>query len=136
MAWRIETTPLFFFDGSEKLEFAEGLRRRASFRLVRGYNPFLLFLILFLHVIEGMEAFSSFFPADFLDRSEPSRTGLDNLNEIYSVGTPSSQSLGTASTKRSQIMVKHALTLFTDFAAGFVRILIIMLKTASEKDEK
>ncbi|KAF8412928.1 hypothetical protein HHK36_000900 [Tetracentron sinense] len=32
--------------------------------------------------------------------------------------------------------VKHALTLFTDFAAVFVRILIIMLKNASEKDEK
>ncbi|OVA11294.1 Bax inhibitor 1-related [Macleaya cordata] len=32
--------------------------------------------------------------------------------------------------------VKHALTLFTDFAAVFVRILIIMLKNASEKEEK
>ncbi|KAA8522171.1 hypothetical protein F0562_012844 [Nyssa sinensis] len=32
--------------------------------------------------------------------------------------------------------VKHALTLFTDFAAVFVRILIIMLKNSSEKNEK
>ncbi|XP_049415510.1 bax inhibitor 1-like [Solanum stenotomum] len=32
--------------------------------------------------------------------------------------------------------VKHALTLFTDFVAVFVRILIIMLKNASEKEEK
>lgn len=32
--------------------------------------------------------------------------------------------------------VKHALTLFTDFIAVFVRILIIMLKNASEKEEK
>ncbi|ESR53426.1 Bax inhibitor 1 [Citrus sinensis] len=32
--------------------------------------------------------------------------------------------------------VKHALTLFTDFVAVFVRILIIMLKHASEKEEK
>ncbi|KAF9625090.1 hypothetical protein IFM89_018702 [Coptis chinensis] len=32
--------------------------------------------------------------------------------------------------------VKHALTLFTDFAAVFVRILIIMVKNASEKEEK
>ncbi|KAL2548035.1 Bax inhibitor 1 [Forsythia ovata] len=32
--------------------------------------------------------------------------------------------------------VKHALTLFTDFAAVFVRILIIMLKNAGEKEEK
>ncbi|XP_043725848.1 bax inhibitor 1-like [Telopea speciosissima] len=32
--------------------------------------------------------------------------------------------------------VKHSLTLFTDFAAVFVRILIIMLKNAAEKDEK
>ncbi|KAJ0106352.1 hypothetical protein Patl1_18377 [Pistacia atlantica] len=32
--------------------------------------------------------------------------------------------------------VKHALTLFTDFVAVFVRILIIMLKNASEKNEK
>ncbi|XP_051119368.1 bax inhibitor 1-like [Andrographis paniculata] len=32
--------------------------------------------------------------------------------------------------------VKHALTLFTDFVAIFVRILIIMLKNASEKEEK
>ncbi|XP_074563765.1 bax inhibitor 1-like [Curcuma longa] len=31
--------------------------------------------------------------------------------------------------------VKHALTLFTDFLAVFVRILIIMLKNASEKSE-
>ncbi|XP_031126022.1 bax inhibitor 1-like [Ipomoea triloba] len=31
---------------------------------------------------------------------------------------------------------KHALTLFTDFVAVFVRILIIMLKNASEKEEK
>ncbi|KAM7259672.1 hypothetical protein ACFE04_015413 [Oxalis oulophora] len=32
--------------------------------------------------------------------------------------------------------VKHALTLFTDFVAVFVRILIIMLKNNSEKNEK
>nr|AGN54391.1 Bax inhibitor 1 [Nicotiana benthamiana] len=32
--------------------------------------------------------------------------------------------------------VKHALTLFTDFIAVFVRILIIMLKNASDKEEK
>ncbi|KAL0326620.1 UNVERIFIED_CONTAM: Bax inhibitor 1 [Sesamum angustifolium] len=32
--------------------------------------------------------------------------------------------------------VKHALTLFTDFVAVFVRILIIMLKNASEKEER
>ncbi|KAF5734242.1 hypothetical protein HS088_TW16G00689 [Tripterygium wilfordii] len=32
--------------------------------------------------------------------------------------------------------VKHALTLFTDFVAVFVRILIIMLKNSMEKDEK
>lgn len=32
--------------------------------------------------------------------------------------------------------VKHSLTLFTDFVAVFVRILIIMLKHASEKEEK
>ncbi|XP_010258747.1 PREDICTED: bax inhibitor 1-like [Nelumbo nucifera] len=32
--------------------------------------------------------------------------------------------------------VKHALTLFTDFAAVFVRILIIMLKNAGEKDAR
>lgn len=32
--------------------------------------------------------------------------------------------------------VKHALTLFTDFVAVFVRILIIMLKNASEKEDK
>ncbi|XP_073132916.1 bax inhibitor 1-like [Henckelia pumila] len=32
--------------------------------------------------------------------------------------------------------VKHSLTLFTDFVAVFVRILIIMLKNASEKEEK
>ncbi|KAG8382441.1 hypothetical protein BUALT_Bualt05G0077600 [Buddleja alternifolia] len=32
--------------------------------------------------------------------------------------------------------VKHALTLFTDFVAVFVRILVIMLKNASEKEEK
>ncbi|KZV53282.1 Bax inhibitor [Dorcoceras hygrometricum] len=32
--------------------------------------------------------------------------------------------------------VKHALTLFTDFVAVFVRVLIIMLKNASEKEEK
>ncbi|XP_075517872.1 bax inhibitor 1-like [Primulina tabacum] len=32
--------------------------------------------------------------------------------------------------------VKHTLTLFTDFVAVFVRILIIMLKNASEKEEK
>uniref|UniRef100_A0A5B7BQB6 Putative bax inhibitor 1-like n=1 Tax=Davidia involucrata TaxID=16924 RepID=A0A5B7BQB6_DAVIN len=32
--------------------------------------------------------------------------------------------------------VKHALTLFTDFIAVFVRILIIMLKNSSEKNEK
>ncbi|KAL5551354.1 hypothetical protein UlMin_001530 [Ulmus minor] len=32
--------------------------------------------------------------------------------------------------------VKHALTLFTDFIAVFVRILIIMLKNSSEKTEK
>ncbi|KAG1359225.1 bax inhibitor 1 [Cocos nucifera] len=31
--------------------------------------------------------------------------------------------------------IKHALTLFTDFVAVFVRILIIMLKNASEKSE-
>ncbi|XP_021275791.1 bax inhibitor 1-like [Herrania umbratica] len=32
--------------------------------------------------------------------------------------------------------VKHALTLFTDFVAVFVRILIIMLKNSAEKGEK
>lgn len=32
--------------------------------------------------------------------------------------------------------VKHALTLFTDFVAVFVRILVIMLKNASDKEEK
>ncbi|MFQ6627075.1 hypothetical protein Gotur_004956, partial [Gossypium turneri] len=32
--------------------------------------------------------------------------------------------------------VKHALTLFTDFVAVFVRILIIMLKNSAEKSEK
>lgn len=32
--------------------------------------------------------------------------------------------------------VKHALTLFTDFVAVFVRILIIMLRNASDKEEK
>ncbi|XP_068634567.1 bax inhibitor 1-like [Aristolochia californica] len=32
--------------------------------------------------------------------------------------------------------VKHALTLFTDFVAVFVRILIIMLKNAGEKSDK
>ncbi|KAL6496200.1 Bax inhibitor 1 [Orobanche gracilis] len=32
--------------------------------------------------------------------------------------------------------VNHSLTLFTDFAAVFVRILIIMLRNASEKEEK
>ncbi|PON97870.1 Bax inhibitor 1-related [Trema orientale] len=32
--------------------------------------------------------------------------------------------------------IKHALTLFTDFIAVFVRILIIMLKNASEKNER
>ncbi|KAG4206363.1 hypothetical protein ERO13_A03G004800v2 [Gossypium hirsutum] len=32
--------------------------------------------------------------------------------------------------------VKHALTLFTDFVALFVRILIIMLKNSAEKNEK
>ncbi|GLT91133.1 hypothetical protein SLE2022_090360 [Rubroshorea leprosula] len=32
--------------------------------------------------------------------------------------------------------VKHALLLFTDFVAVFVRILIIMLKSSMEKDEK
>ncbi|KAJ7952582.1 bax inhibitor 1-like [Quillaja saponaria] len=32
--------------------------------------------------------------------------------------------------------VKHALTIFTDFIAIFVRILIIMLKNSSEKNEK
>jgi FtsH-binding integral membrane protein len=32
--------------------------------------------------------------------------------------------------------VKHALTLFTDFVAVFVRILIIMLKNTSDKNEK
>ena len=32
--------------------------------------------------------------------------------------------------------VKHALTLFTDFIAVFVRILIIMLKNSAEKSEK
>ncbi|KAI9087061.1 hypothetical protein K1719_031022 [Acacia pycnantha] len=32
--------------------------------------------------------------------------------------------------------VKHALTLFTDFAAIFVRILIIVLKNSAEKNEK
>jgi FtsH-binding integral membrane protein len=32
--------------------------------------------------------------------------------------------------------VKHALTLFTDFVAVFVRILVIMLKNASDKEKK
>ncbi|XP_076881265.1 bax inhibitor 1-like isoform X1 [Bidens hawaiensis] len=32
--------------------------------------------------------------------------------------------------------VKHALTLFTDFIAVFVRILIIMLKNSAQKEEK
>ncbi len=32
--------------------------------------------------------------------------------------------------------VKHALTLFTDFVAVFVRMLIIMLKNAAEKGEE
>ncbi|KAL5973830.1 Bax inhibitor 1 [Asimina triloba] len=32
--------------------------------------------------------------------------------------------------------VKHALTLFTDFAAVFVRILVILLKNTSEKEKK
>lgn len=32
--------------------------------------------------------------------------------------------------------VNHALTLFSDFVALFVRILIIMLKNASEKEER
>ncbi|KAF8380599.1 hypothetical protein HHK36_028087 [Tetracentron sinense] len=32
--------------------------------------------------------------------------------------------------------VKHSLTLFTDFAAVFVRIVIIMLRNAAKKDEK
>jgi FtsH-binding integral membrane protein len=32
--------------------------------------------------------------------------------------------------------VKHSLTLFTDFVAVFVRILIIMLKNAADKEEK
>ncbi|KAK3225004.1 hypothetical protein Dsin_004866 [Dipteronia sinensis] len=32
--------------------------------------------------------------------------------------------------------VKHALTLFTDFVAVFIRILIIMLKNANEKNER
>ncbi|MEJ1872745.1 Bax inhibitor-1 family protein, partial [Escherichia coli] len=32
--------------------------------------------------------------------------------------------------------VKHALTLFTDFIAVFVRILIIMLKNSAEREEK
>ncbi|CAK9173309.1 unnamed protein product [Ilex paraguariensis] len=32
--------------------------------------------------------------------------------------------------------VKHALTLFTDFVAVFVRILVIMLKNSSDKEEK
>ncbi|KAI3691601.1 hypothetical protein L6452_31398 [Arctium lappa] len=32
--------------------------------------------------------------------------------------------------------VKHALTLFTDFVAVFVRILIIMLKNSAEKEER
>ncbi|XP_071917662.1 bax inhibitor 1-like [Coffea arabica] len=32
--------------------------------------------------------------------------------------------------------VKHSLTLFVDFVAVFVRVLIIMLKNASEKEEK
>ncbi|XP_022718466.1 bax inhibitor 1-like [Durio zibethinus] len=32
--------------------------------------------------------------------------------------------------------VKHALTLFTDFVAVFVRILVIMLKNSAEKSEK
>ncbi|KAF5186768.1 Bax inhibitor [Thalictrum thalictroides] len=32
--------------------------------------------------------------------------------------------------------VKHALTLFTDFVAVFVRVLIIMLKNAGEKEDK
>ncbi|GLT76347.1 hypothetical protein SLA2020_480160 [Shorea laevis] len=35
-----------------------------------------------------------------------------------------------------QDYVKHALLLFTDFVAVFVRILIIMLKSSMEKDEK
>ncbi|PKI38118.1 hypothetical protein CRG98_041483 [Punica granatum] len=32
--------------------------------------------------------------------------------------------------------VKHAMTLFTDFVAVFVRILIIMMKNSAEKNEK
>ncbi|XP_010275473.1 PREDICTED: bax inhibitor 1 [Nelumbo nucifera] len=32
--------------------------------------------------------------------------------------------------------VKHALTLFTDFVAVFVRVLVIMLKNAGEREEK
>jgi FtsH-binding integral membrane protein len=32
--------------------------------------------------------------------------------------------------------VKHSLTLFTDFVAVFVRILLIMLKNANEKEDK